>query len=493
MAGRLFQEVLRRTHLSAPSDLPSVVAQTAAHLGAMDARLFVVDHEQEHLLLWGAEGATESPPLPIEGSVHGRAFAASTIIQLSGEAPGIRRLLLPLLDGTDRVGVMELVLSVEETLDEHLVALSERYAHFVAQLIITKSAYGDAFEVRRRTRPMDVSAELMWQLLPPRVFASDDVVLAGLVEPCYASGGDCFDYAVNGRIAHLAIFDAMGHGLVACGASSLAVSAYRSARRRELGLVDTYVEMDLAVRRQDADRHVTAVIAELDLNDGRLRWVNAGHPEPLLLRHGKVVKTLRGPVQTPLGIPFSVGPVAEASESLEPGDQLLLYTDGLPEARQPDGEFLTVERLESSWNGRLPPDTRRRRRYGGYGTPSWPTNMGSSRTTRAPCWLSGGEGPNVACCRRRCRRNTARSTGVRAAANHSALISPWHDESCDDTKCPDSGHAAACAGGAGAGGDRARAGRRGVVHLPSRGAHGSATDERVQSSAGAARGWDRRG
>jgi serine phosphatase RsbU (regulator of sigma subunit) len=280
----------------------------------------------------------------------------------------MRRVLLPLLDGTDRIGVMELVLSHEGTLDEPLVALSERYAHFVAQLIVTKSAYGDAFEVKRRTRPMDVSAELMWQLLPPRVFASDDVVVAGLVEPCYASGGDCFDYAVNGRIAHLAIFDAMGHGLVACGASSLAVSAYRSARRRGLGLVDTYVEMDLAVRRQDADRHVTAVFAELDLDDGRLRWVNAGHPEPLLLRHGKVVKTLRAPVQTPLGIPFDVGPVAEGSESLEPGDQLLLYTDGLPEARQPDGEFLTVERLgefveRQAAAGYPAPETLRRLRH----------------------------------------------------------------------------------------------------------------------------------
>jgi hypothetical protein len=368
VAGRLFQEVLRRTHLSAPSDLPMVVAQSAAQLGALDARLFVVDHEQANLVLWAADGAAESPRLPIEGSVHGRVFAATTILQFPGEAPGTQRLLLPLLDGTDRVGVMELVLGLEGPLDEHLVALCERYAHFVAQLIVTKSLYGDAFEVRRRSLPMDVAAELMWRLLPPRVFATDDLVVAGLVEPCYASGGDCFDYAVNGRIAHLAMFDAMGHGLVACGASSLAVSAYRSARRRGLGLVDTYVEMDLAVRAQDADRHVTAVIGELDLDDGRLRWVNAGHPEPLLLRHGKVVKTLRAPVQTPLGIPFDVGPVAEASESLESGDQLLLYTDGLPEARQPDGEFLTVERLgefveRQAAAGYPAPETLRRLRH----------------------------------------------------------------------------------------------------------------------------------
>jgi hypothetical protein len=345
VAGRLFQEVLRRTHLSAPSDVPLVVAEEALTFGAEETRLFVVDREQVNLLLWPTREDAQSSPLPIEGSVHGRVFGASIVVDVPGEAPGSRRLLLPLLDGTDRVGVIELLLRAEGPLDEPLVALCERYAHFVAQLIVTKSAYGDAFEVMRRTRPMDVSAELIWRLLPPLVFTTVDLVVAGLLEPCYASGGDCFDYAVNGRVAHVAIFDAMGHGLAACGASSLAVSAYRSARRRGLDLVDTYVEMDLAVQRQDADRHVTAVMAQLDLDDGRLRWVNAGHPEPLLLRNGKVVKTLRGPVQTPLGIPFSVGPVEEGSESLEPGDQLLLYTDGLPEARQPDGAFLTVERL----------------------------------------------------------------------------------------------------------------------------------------------------
>jgi hypothetical protein len=368
VGGRLFQEVLRRTHLCAPSDVPLVVAEAAEALGAVEVRLFVVDYEQANLVAWSAPGVAEPPPVPIDGSVQGRVFATSSIVELAGEAPASRRVLIPLLDGTERVGVMELVLGVPGPLGEPMVALCERYAHFVAQLMVTKSAYGDAFEVRRRTRPMDVSAELMWRLLPPLVFATDDLVVAGLVEPCYASGGDCFDYAVNGRTAHLAIFDAMGHGLVASGASSLAVSAYRSARRRGLGLVDTYLEMDLAVRSQDADRHVTAVIAELDLDHGHLRWVNAGHPEPLLLRHGKVVKTLRAPAQTPLGIPFDVGPVSAAGESLESGDQLLMYTDGLPEARQPDGEFLTVERLgefveRQAAAGYPPPETLRRLRH----------------------------------------------------------------------------------------------------------------------------------
>lgn len=60
-------------------------------------------------------------------------------------------------------------------------------------LIATKSAYGDAFEVTRRQRPMTIASELLWQLAPPLVFATDRLVLAGMLEPCYDNGGDALD------------------------------------------------------------------------------------------------------------------------------------------------------------------------------------------------------------------------------------------------------------------------------------------------------------
>jgi serine phosphatase RsbU (regulator of sigma subunit) len=123
------------------------------------------------------------------------------------------------------------------------------------------------------------------------------------------------------------------------------VSAYRSARRRGFDLSETYLEADSTISQQAADRHVTAVLAELDVADGRLRWVNAGHPAPLLLREGRVVSALEAHPQTPLGMGFTVGPVPVSEVGLQPGDMVLLYTDGLSEARLPDGTFFGVERL----------------------------------------------------------------------------------------------------------------------------------------------------
>jgi hypothetical protein len=94
-------------------------------------------------------------------------------------------------------------------------------------LIATKAAYGDTFEVTRRREQMTIASELLWQLAPPLVFATDRLVLAGLLEPCYDNGGDALDY--NDGVLHVGIFDAMGHGLAAAGVAAFALLAYATA------------------------------------------------------------------------------------------------------------------------------------------------------------------------------------------------------------------------------------------------------------------------
>ena len=111
---------------------------------------------------------------------------------------------------------------------------------------------------------MTIASELLWQLAPPLVFATDRLVVAGMLEPCYDNGGDALDYAVNDGVLHVGVFDAMGHGLAAAGVAAFALSAYRHSRRRGFGLLETYAAMDDAVGEQFPDeRYVTAVIAQL--------------------------------------------------------------------------------------------------------------------------------------------------------------------------------------------------------------------------------------
>jgi serine phosphatase RsbU (regulator of sigma subunit) len=222
----------------------------------------------------------------------------------------------------------------------------ERYAHAVAQAVLSKAQYGDVFEQVRRSQDMTLGSELLFSMLPPTTFATEGLVICGMVEPAYANGGDAFDYEINDGCAHIAVLDGMGHGLEAAGGTILAVAAYRHCRRRRLGLAETCAAMDAAVHAQfDATRFVTAVLAELDLTSGRLSWLSAGHPPPVLVRHGRVLKSLNVDPGTPLGLLFRTGPLTVATEDLEPGDSVLFYTDGVTEARQDDGELFGLDGL----------------------------------------------------------------------------------------------------------------------------------------------------
>jgi serine phosphatase RsbU (regulator of sigma subunit) len=370
LAGEMLLEVLRRTHLSAAPDLTALLAEEACRLGVQPLVVYLLDQEQRSLVPVPGPGAADRETLPVQGTLAGRAFAANVIVDVGGERGSGRRLWLPLLDGTERLGVVEMTFAERnEPLPEPLKAVCERFAHLIATLISNKDLYSDFFKALRRRHPMTVASELVWELVPPQVLATDTFVLAALLEPCYDIGGDAYDYAVNtdGRL-HFAVFDAMGHGLAAAGVASFALSVYRHSRRRGMSLPAIYAAIDAAIHQQyPGTRFATAVIADLDLASGRLSWISAGHPAPLLLRAGRLVKMLEVEPAPPMGVQLARRPPLEGQEWLQPGDTVVLYTDGLSEARRPDGGLFTVERLSEfieheAANGLPAPETLRRLR-----------------------------------------------------------------------------------------------------------------------------------
>jgi len=364
--GAMFHEVLGRTHLSAPEDLARVFAEAARWIGVRSLVMYVVDYEQRRLVPTPAPDAHGLEPLSVQGTVAGRAFANTAILDVAVAAG--RRMWVPLLDGTERIGLLRLTVPGGEPLGEPMVAACERYAHFIALMVVSKSAYTDYFELLRRSSSMTLASELVWGLVPPLVLASDDFALSAVLEPCYDIGGDAFDYALDEGILHVAVFDAMGHGLTAAGMATLALAAYRHSRRNGDEPAAAYAAIDAALSSQNLpSRFVTALMAELDLDTGHLRWVSAGHPAPLLLRDGRLVKSLDVTPAPPLGLQLGTGPPIVGGESLQPGDMFLLYTDGLTEARRPGGELFMVERLgqfieREAAAGRAAPETLRRLR-----------------------------------------------------------------------------------------------------------------------------------
>jgi hypothetical protein len=338
-----------------PDGVPALVAEAAREFGAVASELFLVDYEQRVLV------SVADPPeaIDIDGSMAGRAYRTEHLVE--AEADGVRKAWMALLDGADRLGVLTLTLAPGSPVSEDELLF---FARLVTSLVVSKCNYGDGLERLRRTKAMTIAAELRWSMLPPRTFASRRVSVSGVLEPAYEIAGDCFDYAVNGDHVHLAILDAMGHGLEASRVVNLALVAYRHARRLGADLPETFYRIDTALADQfGPERFVTGQLAVLDADMGVMRWLNAGHPRPLLLRRPSSLTEVIGDVCLPLGlgdVPAEIGVV-----SLQPGDQVLFYTDGVIEAQSADGDLFGMERLgdflvRAASAGEPPPETLRR-------------------------------------------------------------------------------------------------------------------------------------
>ncbi|HEY8621807.1 MAG TPA: PP2C family protein-serine/threonine phosphatase [Dermatophilaceae bacterium] len=338
---RLLGSLLDRAHRMPPHMIAPLIEQEIALIGGRDVEVLLQDYDQMTLVPLPGERLLMDPPRPIDGSLAGRAFQTDLTIEQTQD-DGVR-LFVPLLDGTDRVGVLVFTL---DTVDEHDRRLARRLAGLVAYMLITKSMYTDRFFQARRRQPMSLSAEMQWQLLPPLMMTTPQVAIAGALEPAYNVAGDSFDYALNDNILHLAMIDAMGHGLGAALMATLAIGALRHARRLNVGLDGLYAAMDGAITSQfGADLFATAQMGRLDVGTGHLEWVNAGHPAPLLLRDHRVVAELNSPTTLPVGFGGATPVVTE--RTLEQGDRVLFFTDGVVEEDRTGGSVSGETRLRN--------------------------------------------------------------------------------------------------------------------------------------------------
>ncbi len=334
--------LLDDAHLAVPDAMGTVVARAAAALDAQVA-IYLVEYDQRNLVRLSEPARNEIDKVSLEGTVPGRVFRE--LRPQVVERDGRRRVWMPLIDGTERLGVLALTVADDRDVEAPQWRNAFRwFATLTAHLLAAKSSLGDALEVTRRERPRTLAAELLWQLLPSLTFGTDGFVVTCVLEPAAQVAGDAFDYAVSTEKADLAIFDGTGHDLTSGLVTSVAIAASRNGRRNGASLQERVRLTDETIGSQFGhERFVTGVHAELDRSSGLLRYVNSGHPVPLLIRRGKVVKRLSDGRRPLLGLGRADVPVGE--EQLEPGDWLLLYTDGVTEARDPAGTVFGEARL----------------------------------------------------------------------------------------------------------------------------------------------------
>lgn len=335
---RLLEELITEAQVVLPVDLTALANRCASALGLNTALIYLVDLQQ-----WLLVPLDESlEPLPVDGSEAGWAYrTVSPRVMDNGDGLVV---WVPLVDGAERLGVLAVRTA---TLDGSRMRRSRMLADLLAMVVTSKRAYSDWIVARTRTATMQLPAEMLRAFLPPRTIGSKQCVSTAVLEPAYEVGGDAFDHAVVKHVLHTMILDAMGHDLASGLTTSVAMAGARNARRSGADLPDLVGNVDRALAQWLPDHFCTGVVCRLDANTGKLRWINCGHPPPLLIRAERVLDgALDSPPQPPIGH-LELAPAARQVHeiTLEPGDRVLLYTDGVVEARDANGVEFGLDRF----------------------------------------------------------------------------------------------------------------------------------------------------
>ncbi len=342
-------------------DLATAVARCATALGVPQAVVYLADLQQCRLIPLNDDAAAAD----VDNSLAGWAYRTLSLRVQESPAGGMTA-WLPLLDGAERLGVVAVHTPF---LDPALLRRSRALAALLAMMITSKRAYKDNVIQRTRSEPMQLPAEMLRAFLPPRTIGNTHVVSTAVLEPAYEIGGDAFDHCLTPTALHATIVDAMGHNLLSGLTTAVALAACRNGRRTGAELPELLEAVDAAIGLWLPDQFCTGVLLRLDLASGVLRWSNCGHPPPLLIRDSRLVEgALEREADPPMGFSAFLrsGTDRQVHEAtLEPGDRVLLYTDGLTEARLADGTEFGLERfadsvIRASTGGEVAAETLRR-------------------------------------------------------------------------------------------------------------------------------------
>jgi serine phosphatase RsbU (regulator of sigma subunit) len=240
--------------------------------------------------------------------------------------------LAPMTERGEVIGVLEL--KVPQPPAAEALAEIGRLAHLLAFVVIASRRHTDLFEWGQRSRNSSLSAEIQQRLLPgPRTCEADSFTLSAWLEPAAEIAGDTFDYSLARDLLHLSMTDAMGHGVASALTASVCVGGLRGARRQGATLLEQAAAANAALAAHadhgSTDDFATGLIGRVDLRAGDVELVNAGHVAPYLMRNGAV-----SAVDLPADLPFGLFAGAEYHGTviaLEPGDRLVLVTDGMLE------------------------------------------------------------------------------------------------------------------------------------------------------------------
>ena len=269
-------------------------------------------------------------------------FAGGTVM-----LQGVRSVLaVPLGVGANVFGIIyaDSPLSDNRFTEDHLKLLTT-LASVAAIRVENARLTEEQMERERLEREQQVASEIQQRFLPAAAPIVEGYELQGISFPCYEIGGDYYDFIQreDGKLV-VALGDVSGKGTSA----ALLMSSLHAAIHAQADTHDSIVETIEAVNKYltesiPPNRFVTLFYTELDPKQGTLTFLNAGHNPPLIVHAGGTMEQLASG-----GLPLGIMADAEFQEGrtkLHPGDVLVVYSDGVSEAVNPNGEEFGPTRL----------------------------------------------------------------------------------------------------------------------------------------------------
>ena len=258
---------------------------------------------------------------------------------------------VPIVSNAEVIGALNLESDSLDAFSERDAELLEAFAVAAAISIEKAVLHRQLIEKHKMEHQLKLAQEVQASLLPGEDPAVPGYDIAGFNLPALDIGGDYFDYLPlpGGRLG-LVIADVSGKGVPAALLMATFRAALRSEVRRDRPIPAVVEDVHATLlESMDTSRFVTAVYGVLEPGSGHFTYVNCGHNPPMLLRAGGEREILPAG-RAALGM-LDSRPAAASTARLDPGDTLLLYTDGVVELTDAGDEEFGEARLARALAG----------------------------------------------------------------------------------------------------------------------------------------------
>lgn len=367
--GRLFclaGEIARECDLEGL--LHKILARSKPWMGAEACSIFLPDPASSELVIHSAQG--DSAPrlsqlrIPAGTGIIGIAMAEKKIIHVDDVSQDPRfygkvdhdsgfktRCLIaaPLMDGGDCIGVIEYINSIgRPTFTDHDLQLVEYFSWLVSASLVRIRSHQASIERAFVQRDLDLARDMQTGLLPstfPQPTPQNRLDLHAMLKPAYEVSGDLYDFfsAPDGKLFFL-VGDVSGKGVAAGLFMAVTRTLIRAESRQHVSPVQILHQVNKQlVPENSAMLFVTIILGLYDPGSGLITYAQGGHNPAVLLKTDGTA-TYESPGGQPLGV-FQDANYCDFSVRLQPGDNFIIYTDGITEAMNAHGEAYGEDRF----------------------------------------------------------------------------------------------------------------------------------------------------